>query len=58
MFEIIIPSSEFRDAVFAGASLNELKQIAEKAGYHSFRQDGLIKAAEGLTSYEEIVRVI
>ncbi len=58
LFELIIPSREFRDAVFAGASLHDLKEIAGQTGYYSFRQDGLIKAAEGLTSYEEIVRVV
>ena len=58
LFELIIPSRELRDGIFARAPLNELKEMAEKNRYHTFRQDGLIKAAEGLTSYEEIVRVI
>ncbi|RJQ46312.1 MAG: hypothetical protein C4538_06840 [Nitrospiraceae bacterium] len=58
IFELIIPSMELRDAVFARASLNELKEVAGKIGYRTLRQDGLIKAAEGLTSFEELVRVI
>lgn len=58
LFELIIPTQELRDAIFARAPLNELKEIANRGAYHTFRQDGLIKAAEGLTSYEEIVRVI
>ena len=58
IFELVIPSGEFRDAVFAKASLNELKQVAKKIGYRSFRQDGLIKASEGLTSYEEVVSAL
>jgi type IV pilus assembly protein PilB len=58
LFELIIPTRELRDAIFAKAPLNELKELAEKSMYHTFRQDGLIKAVEGLTSYEEIVRVI
>jgi type IV pilus assembly protein PilB len=58
LFEIIIPSRELRDAIFARASLQELKQAAEKTGYRTFRQDGLIKAVEGLTSYEEIVSIV
>lgn len=58
LFELIIPSREFRDAIFARASLSELKQIAATSGYRTFRQDGLIKAAEGLTSYEEIVAAV
>ena len=58
IFELVVPSGEFRDAVFARASLNELKEVAEKIGYRTFRQDGLIKASEGLTSYEEIVSAV
>ncbi len=58
LFELIIPTRELRDAIFAKAPLNELKELAAKSTYNTFRQDGLIKAVEGLTSYEEIVRII
>jgi type IV pilus assembly protein PilB len=58
LFELIIPSTEFRDAIFARAPLSELKTAAAKIGYRTFRQDGLMKAAEGLTSFEELARVI
>ena len=58
LFELIIPSAEFRDAIFAKAPLSDLKAAAERIGYRTIRQDGLIKAAEGLTSLEELARVI
>jgi len=58
LFELVIPSMELRDAIFARAPLSELKEAAARIGYRTFRQDGIIKAAEGLTSFEELVRVI
>lgn len=58
LFELIIPNKELRDAILARASLSELKEIAKSTDYLTFRQDGLIKASEGLTSYEEVVRVV
>ena len=58
LFELVIPSTEFRDAIFAKASLNELKEAANKMGYRTIREDGLVKVSEGLTSYEELVRYI
>ncbi len=58
LFELIIPSKELREAILAKAKPDEFKEIAEKIQYRTFRQDGLIKAAEGLVSYEEVVEVI
>lgn len=58
LFELVIPSREFREAIMAKAHLSELKKIAERTKYRTFREDGLIKAAEGLTSYEEVIRAI
>ncbi len=58
LFELIIPSKELREAILGKAKPGEFKQIAEKIQYRTFREDGLIKAAEGLTSYEEVVKVI
>ncbi|NOZ24545.1 MAG: Flp pilus assembly complex ATPase component [Nitrospirae bacterium] len=58
LFELLVPSKELREAILAKAQPSELKEIAARQDYRTFRQDGLIKAAEGLTSYEEVVRVI
>ncbi len=58
LFELLIPSKGLREAILSKAQPNELKEIAGRQSYRTFRQDGLIKAAEGLTSYEEVVRVI
>jgi len=58
LFELLVPSKELREAILAKVQPSELKEVAGKQQYHTFRQDGLIKAAEGLTSYEEVVRII
>ena len=58
LFELVIPSRELREAILAKAQISELKKIAERIQYRTFREDGLIKAAEGLTSYEEVIRAI
>ncbi len=58
LFEVVIPSKELREAILAKTPPSELKEIAARQQYRTFRQDGLIKATEGLTSYEEVVRVI
>ncbi len=57
LFELIIPNDEFRDAILSNAGLSGLEKAASTIKYHTFRQDGLIKAAEGLTSYEEVLRI-
>jgi type IV pilus assembly protein PilB len=58
LFEILIPTTELRDAIFSKAPLHKLKEAAGKDNHRSFLEDGIIKASEGLTSYEEVVRAI
>ena len=58
LFELIIPSRQLREAIFAKASLDELRTVAAKGMYRTLREDGLIKASEGLTSYEEIISIL
>ncbi|MBI5142945.1 MAG: Flp pilus assembly complex ATPase component TadA [Nitrospirae bacterium] len=58
LFELIEPNDELRDAILTRAEPAVLKRVAESIEYRSFREDGLIKAAEGLTSYDEVLRLI
>lgn len=58
LYEMVEPDLEFRDAILAGADANALKHAARSIHYRDFRQEGMIKAAEGLTSYEEVLRVL
>jgi type IV pilus assembly protein PilB len=56
--ELLIVSEEIERAVIAGASLEELQHISIDQGMVPLRHDGLRKAALGLTSLEEVIRVV
>ena len=44
-----------RQAVTEGANLNVLRDLAAEAGLDSLRQNGLKKAAQGVTTLEEVL---
>jgi general secretion pathway protein E len=54
MVEMIAP---LREAILQRLSPHQAAAIARQAGFRSLRQDGLIKAAAGITSIDEVVRV-
>lgn len=56
--EILMVNDEFRDAIVANQSINELRRTAMRAGMISLRQDGFRKVREGLTSVEEVMQII
>jgi type IV pilus assembly protein PilB len=56
--ELLIVTEEIERAVIAGASVEELHRIATEQGTVPLRHDGLRKAALGLTSLEEVIRVV
>jgi len=58
LYELVEPDREFRDAILANADASGLKHAVRNIRYRDFRQEGIIKAAEGLTSYEEVLRAI
>jgi len=51
-------SFEFKEAVFEKRSSKVLKQIAQKSGFKSFVHDSKLKIEAGLTTPEEIFRII
>ncbi len=59
--ELLTVTPEIQDAIVARKSSMELAEIARhaKSGwkFRTLREDGLIKAAQGLTSVEEVLRV-
>jgi type II secretory ATPase GspE/PulE/Tfp pilus assembly ATPase PilB-like protein len=55
--EILTIDDEMRELIFSGAAITALKKAALKKGMLPLREDGLKKAAEGITSLEEIIRV-
>jgi type IV pilus assembly protein PilB len=49
-------NDELRELILVGASAVELKRKALETGMITLRRSGLIKAALGLTTMEEVLR--
>ena len=57
IFELLIMDEFVRDAVLERKSSKELRQISiESSGLVTLLEDGIIKAAEGITSLDELLR--
>ncbi|MBS1148401.1 MAG: hypothetical protein H6Q89_99, partial [Myxococcaceae bacterium] len=48
---------EVRQLVSAGSSAAELTAAARRAGLRSLREAAVLKLAQGLTSFEEVLRM-
>lgn len=57
IYEIYPISAEMRELVVNKESTSEIRILANREGHRSMYQDGLIKAARGLTTLEEVIRV-
>lgn len=55
--EVMTVSTTIRELVNKRASSDELAAAARSEGMRTMREDGILKAQEGLTSIEEIMRV-
>jgi type IV pilus assembly protein PilB len=56
--EVLQVEDELRDGIVAGASVNQLRQIASRHGMITLRQDGLRKVREGITTIDEVVQLV
>ncbi|GAB4133989.1 GspE/PulE family protein [Thermopirellula anaerolimosa] len=56
LFEFMPITDEIRELIHSGASTEELRDAAMRAGMRTLRQDGLDKVYEGMTTIEEVVR--
>src|SRR3989338_9149040 len=56
--EVIVVDNEMQEAILKRASAGELRRIALKNGMASMIADGFGKAASGVTTIEEILRVL
>ena len=55
--EVMWLTRELRDAIVRQQPADELRKIAVKAGMRTLRQSGLRKAARGITTIDEVLRV-
>jgi len=58
IFEILPVNDEIKSLIIKKAATNEIAQLAIQNGMRTMIEDGFVKAAKGLTSIEEVLRVI
>ncbi len=54
VFELLVPDDRVRQLILAGADRGALEEAVKANGFRSLVDDGLAKAVEGLTTYEEV----
>lgn len=57
IYELVPVDEQMQQAVVSGAGHAELKAMARARGCRFLREDGLLKAWQGLTSVDEVLRV-
>jgi type IV pilus assembly protein PilB len=57
-YEILKVTPAIRQLILDGVSADKIKELAVQEGMLTLRQDGLLKVKAGITSYEEMLRVI
>lgn len=55
--EILIVNDEINELIYSGASIKALKDVAIRNGMETMKDDGIKKAIEGITTFEEVLRV-
>ncbi len=58
IYEVLIIDERFHAPILKGVQLSELRQLAAASGMQSMIEDGLAKARAGLTTLDELVRVV
>jgi len=56
LYEVLEVTEELRDLILVGASALELKKKGVEQGMMTLRRSGLVKAAQGITTLEEVMR--
>jgi len=57
IYEMVYITPEMQTLVLNRDSATNMRRLAAKQGFRTLRQDGLIKAYQGITSIEEVLRV-
>lgn len=57
LYEVFEMTDNVKDLILKGASADDVNKVAKKEGMISMVEDGFVKAAQGYTSIEEILRV-
>ena len=58
IYEMMVVTAEIRELILRRVSTGEINRLAVEQGMMPLRDDGLLKAAEGATTVEEILRTV
>ena len=58
LFELFVMQETLREAVRSTAQVNQLRMLARSCGMKTLREDGLDKVRQGITTLDEILRVV
>jgi type IV pilus assembly protein PilB len=58
IFEVLPITSEIKELINKNVTTDEIQIVAQRKGMRTMVEDGFIKAAQGITSIEEVLRVI
>jgi type II secretory ATPase GspE/PulE/Tfp pilus assembly ATPase PilB-like protein len=56
--EVMTITDELKEKILEGKKYVSLKDIRESQTYLSVKQDGVLKVLQGITTYEEVLRVM
>ena len=57
IMEFLVMNDDLRRLVMQHAGMGEIEEAARKAGMRTMYEDGLVKAMQGITTIEEVLRV-
>ena len=57
IFEILMPDESMKEILETNISTSVIRELARKSGMRTLREEGVIKANQGLTTLEEVIRV-
>jgi type IV pilus assembly protein PilB len=58
VYELLVVTDRVRELVVRRAPANEIREAARAEGFRTMRDDGIRKVLEGVTTIEEILRVV
>jgi type IV pilus assembly protein PilB len=58
LYELMVVTEDIRNMILRRSATDEIAHVAEKEGMIPLREDGLLKAARGMTTIEEALRVV
>ena len=58
LYELMVVTDDLKDSILHRASTAEVSRVAQREGMIRLREDGLIKAAQGVTTVEEVLKTV